>query len=164
VKMLSISSCAATVIGAPIIVAMGDASGAAAKVGIAGALLTFGVFTTGLMHLYTKPYVHKMWVTNLPKDSTKESWDAIQVKVERLGIFANRKTETFAVGDTKPYEGWHPLGTFQHKNYPMYLDRDHFPDADLYNYISGAEVEEEEEEEEEEEGEEHDADDKKRTT
>lgn len=144
VKLLSISSCAATVIGAPVIVAMGDASTAAAKVGIAGTLLTFGVFTTAMLHLYTKPYIHKLWVANMPKDSAKESWDAIELTAERMSLFAQRYTETFTVGDTKPYEGWHPLGTFAKTKdgLPMYLDKDNFPDQDLYAYVAGADVEE----------------------
>lgn len=123
VKMLSISSCAATVIGSPIIVAIGDASGAAAKLGIAGTLLTFGVFTTAILHVYTKPYIHKLWMENVPKESTKEAWDNILLKVERIGLFANRYTEEFKVGDTEPYDGWHPLGTFARNGKPLYLDK-----------------------------------------
>jgi hypothetical protein len=120
--MLSLFSCFCAAGAAPVILALDASTTLTAKLSIAGTLGGFGLFTTGLLHWFASPYVHRL-AYRAQDDS---------VEVTTLSLFANPKRRRFAVADAAPPATVHPLSTFAipgGKYY--YVDLDHFENKEL---------------------------------
>ena len=127
VKRLSLFSCACALGAGPIILGLDAGSTVTAKASIAGTLASFGVFTTGLLHWFTSPYVHK-----LVYDPNTQSIDVTVLDVlgrsrsRHLGIHALREPDTM-----------HPLSSFQSTldGSVYYVDKEYFKDKKLLEAI-----------------------------
>ncbi|DBB04170.1 hypothetical protein WJX77_004853 [Trebouxia sp. C0004] len=125
-KKLSLFSCACTFLASPIIIYMSSASSFGAKASIAFTLCGFGLFTTGLMHWFTSPYVHRL-IHNSKTGLTE---------VETLSILAKYKRRTFSHSEIEYPNSFRPQSTFQVHGQVYYLDADSFEDKELLAMLS----------------------------
>lgn len=122
VKKLSLFSCACAVAAGPVILGLdGGPTTLTAKLSIAGTLTSFGVFTTGLLHWFTHPYVHKL--VHDPKENT--------IDIDVLDLLGRSRTRHIRVADVKEADSVHPLSSFAADGHVFYLDKDHFKDKTL---------------------------------
>jgi hypothetical protein len=127
VKRLSLFSCACAMAAGPIILGLdGGPSTLTAKLSIAGTLTSFGVFTTGLLHWFTHPYIHKL--VHNPKDST--------IDINILDVLGRPQTKHIKIADVGEAESVHPLSSFAVNGKVFYLDRDHFKDKTLLEILA----------------------------
>jgi hypothetical protein len=125
--MLSLFSCACAAGAAPVILALDTSMALTAKLSIAGTLGGFGVFTTGLLHWFASPYVHRL-VYNPGEDSAV---------VTTLSLFARPRTRRFGLGEVRAPDTVHPLSTFALSDGRYYyLDMDNFPDKELLSRLA----------------------------
>jgi len=119
VKRLSLFSCACAVAAGPIILGLdGGPTTLTAKLSIAGTLTTFGVFTTGLLHWFTHPYIHKL--VHNPKENT--------IDINVLDVLGRSRTRHINIADVTEAQSIHPLSSFAVNGKVFYVDRDHFKD------------------------------------
>lgn len=105
-KRLSIASCAATTLLSPLLVALAydDGSTVATKAAVAATVCSFGLFTTGMLHWFTSPYVLRL--VHVPGSD--------QVELETKTILGGTvKTTVHMPGDIKPANTMQPLSTFE---------------------------------------------------
>ena len=122
VKRLSLFSCACAIAAGPVILGLdGGPTTLTAKLSIAGTLTSFGVFTTGLLHWFTHPYVHKL--VHNPKEST--------IDIGILDVLGRSRTKHIRIADVAEAESVHPLSSFAADGNVFYLDKDHFLDKNL---------------------------------
>lgn len=121
VKKLSLFSCLCAVGAGPIILGLDPSTSATAKVSIAGTLGSFGVFTTGLLHWFTSPYVHR-----LVYDPSTDSAD-----VTTLDLLARPRRQHINVAEAREAETMHPLSSFSAGGKIYYVDADHFANKEL---------------------------------
>lgn len=142
-KRLSIASCAATTLLSPLLVAMAydDGSTIATKAAVAATVCSFGLFTTGMLHWFTSPYVLKL--VHVPGSDV--------VSLETKTILGGTVTTTVRMPhDIKPADTIQPLSTFkvrawtqvmqptvaQAKGRVFYLDADNFADKALLQRLT----------------------------
>jgi len=120
VKLLSLTSCLLTSVGAPIVALLGGE-----KVGLQAAMactvVIFGVTTTGMLHWFTGPYVHKLW----------HDADRGEVTLETLSVFAKPECTRFALTDVQIPTTIHPLASFSVGDRVFYVDEELFADKAL---------------------------------
>ncbi len=127
VKRLSLFSCACAVAAGPIILGLdGGPSTLTAKLSVAGTLTSFGVFTTGLLHWFTHPYIHKL--VHNPKEST--------IDIDVLDLLGRSHTRHIQIADVAEAQSVHPLSSFAVNGQVFYLDRDHFKDKQLLEILA----------------------------
>lgn len=117
VKKLSLFSCCCAVAAGPIILGLDAQNTLQAKLMIAGTLTSFGVFTTGLMHWFTHPYVQRL-VYHPQTD---------EVEVTNLSLFAKPTTRRFHLAEAREADTVHPLTSFEVQGEYYYIDAEHFP-------------------------------------
>lgn len=132
-KRLSLASCCLTTAAAPALAglqATGAAdtpAGAAAQLGIAAAIASFGVGTTGLVHWFTKPYVLSLAARTA---DLRRMQDAA-VAVTRMDYIGRRVTVPVRLSSVRPPTGTvHPQVSFadgDDGNRLYYVDADHWP-------------------------------------
>lgn len=131
-KRVSLLSCALTTASAPALATLDAVGGAhpAAQAGIAAAVASFGVFTTGLLHWFTSPYVHRLSVAPAAPDVAV---------VETRDVLARRRVEQLALSTLAPPTGTlHPQATFRANGRLYYVDTDNFPvDTALARAVCG---------------------------
>lgn len=127
VKKLSLFSCACAVGAGPVMLLLdGGATSATATMGLAGTLSAFGITTTGLLHWFTHPYVHKLSVRG---DRT--------LKIETLNFFARPVVDIVPLDNVEggAENSMHPLSTFMAHKKVFYIDRDFFADKDVLDIL-----------------------------
>lgn len=126
VKKLSLFSCACAVFGGPVILSLDAAATLSAKVSIAATLGGFGVFTTGLLHWFTKPYVHRL-----------EYWQTGErVSLVSLNVLAVPQKIDFNLSEVQEPNTIHPLSTFAVRGRYYYIDGDNFGNDELFNKLA----------------------------
>lgn len=112
VKLLSLSSLAATVVGAPLLVHLSspEAVTVGAKVMITGTLVFFGVFTTALLQWFASPYIIRLEL------------DGQQVSATTFNVLARPHTKVFTIADMQEAKTMRPLATFQAHGKVYYID------------------------------------------
>jgi hypothetical protein len=112
VKLLSLSSLAATVVGAPLLVHLSspEAVTVGAKVMITGTLMFFGVFTTALLQWFASPYIIRLEL------------DGQQVSATTFNVLARPHTKVFTIADMQEAKTMRPLATFQAHGKVYYID------------------------------------------
>ncbi|WPT14230.1 hypothetical protein PSENEW3_00000361 [Picochlorum sp. SENEW3] len=148
VKKLSLFSCACAVGAGPVMLLLDGGTSLSAKMGLAGTLSAFGLTTTGLLHWFTHPYVHKLSVGG-----------DRELKIETLNFFAKPVLDVVQLDSVEggAENSMHPLSTFMANKKVFYIDKDFFADKDVLDILDPPSKEEEEEEEEEEEVDEQDS-------
>ena len=102
-----------------------------AKTSLAMTLAGFGVFTTGLLHWFTMPYVHRM-------KSYKGEDGRWKLDVTTMNFFATPVEKTLDLEkQVEPgAEGsMHPLSTFRADGKAYYVDREYFGNAELLDRL-----------------------------
>lgn len=131
VKSLSLFSCACALASGPIIFALdSSASSIMAKTSIVATLSSFGLFTTGLMHWFTSPYVLRL--VHHPET------DAVEVSC--LNFLARPRTWRFSVADVSQPDTIHPLSTFAANGKVYYVDKDSFANKRLLERLAPADT------------------------
>lgn len=119
-------SCGAALASAPVIVFLGEGLGAhastpLARLSIAGTLVSFGVFTTGLMHWFTSPYVQRL----------RYHPDTETVEIDALDLLGRMRTTAFPLSSIQEPDTVHPLASFKINGKCYFVDPDNFPDEQL---------------------------------
>ncbi|BDA40457.1 Uncharacterized protein C1834.10c [Coccomyxa sp. Obi] len=121
-KKLSLFSCAATFAMSPVMLLFDtSATSLGAKASIAVTLCSFGIFTTGLLHWFTSPYVRR-----LVYDRKSET-----LEIETLSVFARPQITRTHLSEIAYPDTIRPQVTFAVKRKFFYLDADRFPDKAL---------------------------------
>ncbi|KAI8109028.1 hypothetical protein M9435_005445 [Picochlorum sp. BPE23] len=138
VKKLSLFSCACAVGAGPVMLLLDGGTSLSAKMGLAGTLSAFGITTTGLLHWFTHPYVHKLSVGG-----------DRELKIETLNFFAKPVLNVVQLDSVEggAENSMHPLSTFMANKKVFYIDKDFFADKDVLDILDPPSEEEEEEEE-----------------
>lgn len=126
VKRLSLFSCACAVAAGPLIMGLDPSSTLTAKVSIAGTLTSFGLFTTGLLHWFTSPYVHRL--VHKPDEEA--------VEVTTLDVLGRPRSAAVPLAAVHEADSVHPLSSFAAGGKIYYLDRDHFADKSLLERLA----------------------------
>lgn len=124
-KQLSLFSCACALASGPIIFGLDASMSLAAKTSVVVTLSTFGVFTTGIMHWFTSPYVHKLEYN--PDDDS--------VQIVSLNLFAKPVKHRFHIAEVRQVDTVHPLSSFTAQGKMFYVDQDNFPDKRLLSRL-----------------------------
>ncbi|GMH37175.1 hypothetical protein BSKO_05048 [Bryopsis sp. KO-2023] len=119
VKMLSLTSCGFAVAACPVICLLPNTiDSLAGKIGLCASLSIFGIFTTGLLHWFSSPYVHQLKFDGAA--ARKE------IDVKTLTLFARQRWERLALDSIKPADTWRPLATFESQGKLYYIHVDQF--------------------------------------
>jgi hypothetical protein len=117
VKLLSITSCALSMLGAPVITFWtAPTLPLAVKTAVSIAMVLFGAGTTGLLHWFSSPYVHKLLWT--PGSS--------EMEVHTLTWLATTSKHTIRLDSVGPAETQRPLVTFAADGKFYYVDGANF--------------------------------------
>lgn len=127
-QILSLAGCSASLMSAPIMMALdsGAGTGLGGRMAIGGMLAAFGMFTTGLLQWFVSPYVHTLRV-----DRATGTLEATT-----LNLFAQPVVSRFRVEDAQFADTARPQVTFQANGRFYYLDGDHFGDRALYDRLN----------------------------
>jgi len=97
-----------------------------AKVSIAATLGGFGLFTTGLLHWFTSPYVHLL--VHNPTDNS--------IDVKTLDVLGRSQWRHISLEDVQEAESVHPLSSFAAGRKIYYVDTDRFMDKQLLTRLA----------------------------
>jgi len=126
VKLLSLVSSGTTLASAPLLVTAGPAEMSwYAKASLAASLSVFGLFTTGLLHWYTYPYVHR-----LIHHARTDTCTATQ-----LNVFGRSKSTSFKVSDATVPQTVRPMVSFVVANRYYFIDSASFNNRELYSRL-----------------------------
>ena len=117
VKMLSITSCALSMLGAPAITFWTASTlPIAVKTAVSMSLVLLGAGTTYLLHWFSSPYVHKLlWTRGAP-----------EVEVHTLTWLATTNKQLIRLDDVRPADTQRPLATFAVGGRFYYVDGANF--------------------------------------
>ncbi|CAM6129006.1 unnamed protein product [Calypogeia fissa] len=126
VKLLSLTTCCLSIAGGPIITFFTSPDlPVILKGALASTMVCLSASTTGALHWFAGPYVHKL--TWNPGDK--------EVEVEVLSWFATRIKKKFKLSDIRtPYTN-RPLVTFSANNEYYFIDKDNFPNQELLDKL-----------------------------
>ena len=124
VKLLSLASLAATVVGTPLLIELSSPGLASqAKLTISLVVDVFGAFTTGLLQWFVSPYVLRMRM--LDRDT---------VHVEKLTFWAQKFEEQFPVESMREADTSRPLVTWEAEGKLHYVEMAMVPQS-LYDRL-----------------------------
>ena len=130
-KRVSIFSCACTVVGVPLIAAVGNPKmSAVQRSAVSGTVCIFAIATTATLHFVCKPYVLRI----LLREGTKD------MEIQTLNVLGRTK-ETLVELSEVSLSGDRIFSTFQNKaGMPFYIheERDMFGDDQFYSQIMAA--------------------------
>ena len=126
VKVFSLTTCLAAMIGSPCLVFLGKESvPLIGKVAVAGTVALFGTTTTFLLHWVTRVYVHRLFFNPMEKTFTAET----------MSIFARRKLTQFSVRDINIPSEESAFSTFVAKDKKYFIHME-LPEAQqVMNYV-----------------------------
>ncbi len=135
VKHLSLFSCFVTLSSCPVMFLLDPATlveGAAAtsmtaRMSLAATLSTFGLGTTGLLHWFTYPYIHRL------------SYDGKGFDIETATFLAKKKVDRIPLEEIEAGApgSMHPLSTFKASGRIYYIDKEYFFDKQLLSILAG---------------------------
>jgi hypothetical protein len=140
VKKLSLFSCFVTLSSVPVMMYLdpallvegATATSMTARMSVAGTLGAFGIATTGMLHYFVYPYVHKMTLFDAGNGEKA-------VSIETMDVLARRRVADVQLRDI---EGGapgtlHPLSTFKDRcsGRIYFIDKDHFYNAELLDVL-----------------------------
>ena len=138
VKHLSLFSCFVTLSSCPVMLFLDPATlveGAAAtsmtaRMSLAATLSAFGLGTTGLLHWFTYPYVHRL------------SYNGKDLEIETATFLAAKQVDIVHLDDIEAGApgSMHPLSTFRAGRI-FYVDTDYFHDKQLLTLLTGEDTE-----------------------
>ena len=144
VKLLSISSLFATMTSVPIMFALQNSAAFSGRIGAVMTVGVFSLFTTGMLHWFSSPYVCFL--------RHRKGSDAVEV--ETCSFVASKKIRNFTFAQMETPDGsLRPLVTFAVKGTPFYIDEKHFQYQEVLKHIPKSEEEIETEAESEAEAE-----------
>ena len=115
VKMLSLGSLGATVLGCPLLIEL--SSGASldmpSKIVLAGSMSSIGAFTTIMLHWFVSPYIRRLWVDSETKT---------KVTAEKTSLLLQTYYSNFDVKDMKVCDSSHPLVTWEANGEKYYVE------------------------------------------
>lgn len=115
VKMLSLTTAAATFVGSPLLIFFGKhAASLPLKVTLVTLLCSIGGGSTLLLHFLSSPYVHKMDFN--PEEKV--------FAVETLSLFALRKRTEFSVDDITVYMEDRVFSTFEARGVKYFIHKE----------------------------------------
>ncbi|KAG9137849.1 hypothetical protein Leryth_027374 [Lithospermum erythrorhizon] len=122
VKLLSLSTCCLSVSLGPVITFMtSPGMNVILKGAVASTIIFFSASTTGVLHWFVSPYIHKMrWQPG--SDS---------FEVEMMTWLATFTTKTLKFADIRPPETQRPFVTFKANNNFYFVDAEHCPNKAL---------------------------------
>ena len=130
VKLLSLVSSGTTLASAPLLVTAGPAEMSwYAKASLAASLSGFGLFTTGLLHWFTYPYVHRL-IHHVRTDTCTAT---------QLNVFGRPKSTSFKVSDATVPQTVRPMVSFVVANRYYFIDSASFNNQELYSRLVPAE-------------------------
>lgn len=126
VKMLSLTTAAATLVCSPLLIFAGNQAASAPMKTIAVMLLcTIGTGSTALLHFVTKPYVHKMDFNPVDK----------MFAVETLSLFALRKRAEFSADDITVYPNERAFSTFEANGVKYFIHKELIEAQQVLHFI-----------------------------
>lgn len=135
VKHLSLFSCFVTLSSCPVMLLLDPASlveGAVAtsmtaRMSLAATLSTFGMGTTGLLHWFTYPYIHRM------------KYDGTALDIETATFLARKTVHRILLQEIEAGApgSMHPLSTFRASGKIFYVDKDYVFDRELLSLLTG---------------------------
>jgi TMEM70/TMEM186/TMEM223 protein family len=128
-QKLSLFSLACAVGAGPVIIGLDAGDAFTAKASIAATLAGFGTFTTGLLHWFTHPYVHRLTYDPASQD----------IRLDVLNFLARPKTVDVNLKDVRPAETMHPLASFSVGEKSYHVDGEYFADKELLAKLTGKE-------------------------
>ena len=115
VKMLSLTTAAATFVGTPLVIFFGKhAASLPVKVTLVALLCSIGGGSTLLLHFLSLPYIHKMDFN--PEEKV--------FAVETLSLFALRKRTEFSVDDITVYVEDRAFSTFEARGVKYFIHKE----------------------------------------
>ena len=128
VKVFSLSTCAAALVGGPILVTLGNPSvPLLGRTLMTAFVMTIGVSTTLILHWLMKGYVIEMYFD--PKSET--------VQVYTLTMFARKQCHTFLLSEAGPPENIAGFSTFQAKGKSFFMHTEMMENKELLGKILG---------------------------
>ena len=128
VKIFSLSTCAAALVGGPILVTLGNPSvPLLGRVLMTAFVMTIGVSTTLILHWLMKGYVIEMYY-----DPNSEN-----VRVYTLTMFAGKRCHTFHLSEAGPPENIAAFSTFQAKGKSFFMHAEVMENKELLGKILG---------------------------
>ena len=103
VKLLSMGSLGATVVGCPLLIEFSQTGlEASTKLLLASSMSSIGTFTTFLLQWFVRPYVHRLWIK-----------DGNVVTAEKTSLLLQKYRRSFKVAEMKLSDSAHPLVTWE---------------------------------------------------
>eukprot|EP01134_Creolimax_fragrantissima_P000005 CFRG0005T1 len=117
-KFLSLSSCAATVLSTPVLFCMESGIGMTGRIAFSSLVLLAGVGSTGLIHFFTKTYVHRMY---LPQATRHETREPSKVVLETFNFIGRPKFEEIDLSKVTTPNTARPFVSFADADKKMYF-------------------------------------------
>ena len=128
VKVFSLTTCAAALVGGPVLVTMGNPSvPLLGRVLMTAFVMTIGVSTTLILHWLMKGYVIDMYFD--PKSEN--------LRVYTLTMFAGKRCHTFHLSEAGPPENIAAFSTFQAKGKSFFMHTEVMENKELLGKILG---------------------------
>jgi transmembrane protein 70 len=128
VKVFSLTTCAAALVGGPVLVTMGNPSvPLLGRVLMTAFVMTIGVSTTLILHWLMKGYVIEMYFD--PKSEN--------LRVYTLTMFAGKRCHTFHLSEAGPPENIAAFSTFQAKGKSFFMHAEVMENKELLGKILG---------------------------
>jgi len=117
-KRVSVVTCISSLIAAPLLLVAGsDTVPVAAQIAFSSLILAAGLGSTGLLHYFTKGYIHALYELPAAADGDGDGDGAANATVyeaKLLKFYAKPKFPTFELADVTPLpEHWNPFVSFQ---------------------------------------------------
>lgn len=129
IKMFSLSTAVASLVGSPVLVAYGSvAVPLAARVAMSSIVLTIGLSTTLILHWIAKAYVTQLFYN--PATQT--------VAAHTLNLFGRTKRNEFHVSEARPPTQLTAFTTFQARGKSYFLHSEGLEDKGLLTSLLGA--------------------------
>lgn len=128
VKIFSLTTCAAAVVGGPILVLMGNPSvPLVGRVLMTSLVMTVGISTTLILHWLMKGYVIEMYFD--PKSE--------RLRVHTLTMLAGKRCHTFHLSEAGPPESITAFSTFRAQGKSYFMHTEVMENKDLLGKILG---------------------------
>ncbi|XP_062501902.1 uncharacterized protein LOC134179009 [Corticium candelabrum] len=120
IKVFSLSTCVATIIGLPILVVFGKLS-LMGKVSLACVIGPIGIGTTFLLHLFVRGYITNMWYSRKTN----------KLRISTLSLLATNVMTEFGMEDIDAVDTVNVLSTFTVKGKGYFIHPEVFSDKEL---------------------------------
>ena len=132
IKVVSVSSCALTLVAAPFLVFFGDETiDFTSRVALACGVAGFGCFSTFMVWWATLPYIERLeCITADPDDKLNK-----QLTAYTNSLLGREKIAHFPLKNCVEKSGVHPYAVFEANGVGYHIHLDHVTDSDVKNHI-----------------------------